>query len=262
MSAQSQTAAASSAAPQARAASDPRAAAASSGQGAGQAAQASAQTAAAPQPAPAVSSGASDGGKDSGPRQDAQQQGGDLQAAAGPPAPGTDPGQAQGLAAQPVSASFQASLAAQSGPAYGAVPTQTVAQLSSELVRKAQAKATSFDLALEPAGMGRVDVKLRIASDGGLTAALRFDTPQTAEAMKAHAGELRAALEQAGFNLADSGLSFTAGGFGREAQQDNGAGQGWSRPSAPPIPAIETASAVPPAAATLADPSSGLDIRI
>ncbi len=95
--------------------------------------------------------------------------------------------------------------------------SQTVARLSADIVKKIQAKATQFDIGLDPAGLGRVNVRIHIGADGALTAALKFDNPQSAEALKANAGDLRAALEQAGFHLEGSSLSFTSGGSGRQA---------------------------------------------
>ena len=136
---------------------------------------------------------------------------------------------------------------------------QTVARLSADIVRGVQSKSSHFEVGLDPAGLGRVDVKVRIGADGAMTASLKFDNPQSAEALKARSGELRAALEQAGFSLEGSGLSFTSGDSGRQAE--NGGGN------------LFRAGAAFAAAAEAADPSlvaihagqtasGGLDMRI
>jgi hypothetical protein len=52
-------------------------------------------------------------------------------------------------------------------------------------------------------------VRIEIAKDGALTAALNFDNPAAAAELRNKSGELRQALSQAaGFNVADNALSF------------------------------------------------------
>ena len=138
------------------------------------------------------------------------------------------------------------------------VTAQTVTRLANDLVQNVKAKTSRFQLALEPAGLGRVDISVRIGPDGALSATLNFNSPQAADALKAHAGELRDALQQAGFSLGGSDLSFTAGGSNQQSGQGQGRTfTGSSVAAAPeipaqPAPAIQTASA----------PADGLDIRI
>ncbi|EJL23124.1 Flagellar hook-length control protein FliK, partial [Caulobacter sp. AP07] len=86
---------------------------------------------------------------------------------------------------------------------------ETVAHLTTEIASKAQVGKTSrFDVVLQPEGLGRVDVRIEIAKDGKLTAALNFDNPQAAADLRGKSGELRQALADAGFNVADNALSF------------------------------------------------------
>ena len=145
--------------------------------------------------------------------------------------------------------------------AQAAVTAQTVPRLAADIVQNIRAKSSHFELALNPAGLGQVDISVRIGADGALSASLNFNSPQAAEAMKAHAGELRDALQQAGFTLSGSDLSFTAGGSGQ--QPDKGQGQ----PSATPTYTAAGASPEPqsqPSTAIKAtsSPADGLDIRI
>lgn len=69
-------------------------------------------------------------------------------------------------------------------------------------------KATRFDMVLTPDALGKVDVRIEIGRDGVMTAAMKFDTVHAAQELRAKAGELRQALNDAGFNVADNGLSF------------------------------------------------------
>jgi flagellar hook-length control protein FliK len=97
-----------------------------------------------------------------------------------------------------------------------------VANLAAQIVRKLEAKTTRFDVELDPAGLGKVNVRVDIGADGQMSAALACHNPHAAEALRARSGELRQALEQAGFDLS-GGLSFEmTGGQGGNA----GAGQG------------------------------------
>ena len=79
-----------------------------------------------------------------------------------------------------------------------------------EIIKKADAanKTTRFDVALTPEGLGKVDVRIEIGRDGVLTAAMKFDTVHAAQELRGKANELRQALSDAGFNVADNALSF------------------------------------------------------
>lgn len=98
---------------------------------------------------------------------------------------------------------------------------ETVARLAADIVHKLEGKSTRFDLELAPEGLGRVDVSVEIAADGSLTASLSFDSAQAAADLRGRSGELRQALEQAGFSLTDDGLSFDL-----SSQGDGGAWSG------------------------------------
>jgi flagellar hook-length control protein FliK len=121
---------------------------------------------------------------------------------------------------------------------------------------------SAFDFSLEPQGLGRVDVSLKIDPQGQLQAVFAFDNAAVAAEARSRAGDLQQALQQAGFDVSQSGLSFTSGGGqGHGAAFSQGAGQalyaGPSFADAPPeLPAPILASlAAAPAA-------GGLDITI
>lgn len=108
---------------------------------------------------------------------------------------------------------------------------ETVAKMAADIVRKLDGQSTRFDLQLDPHGMGKVDVAIEIGRDGKLTAAMSFDSARSAADLRGRAGELRLALEQAGFDIAEGGLSFdladqNAGFSGREAGQQERAWNG------------------------------------
>ena len=144
---------------------------------------------------------------------------------------------------------------------------QTVANLAAQIVKKLEGRSTQFDVQLDPAGLGRVDVKVAIGADGRISAAMSFDSPQAAADVKSRANELHAALQQAGFDIS-GGLSFDVAGGGGQGQGQGGQDQ--SRTSAPVFrsqafqTALETlGDSVAAQGLTLRSTTpSGVDIRI
>jgi flagellar hook-length control protein FliK len=144
--------------------------------------------------------------------------------------------------AAPLTAQASAALAAASGPAIAS-------QIADQVIKSVDGKSTRFDIALDPAGLGQVNVKVEINDAGLVSASLSFDNAHAAAEARAHVGELQRALEQAGFNLSQAGLSFDVGGQGASLARQN-QGQPFTdgpRPSAsnqsdaaepiPPMPA-------------------------
>ena len=114
----------------------------------------------------------------------------------------------------------------------------TVAHMAEQIIRKVDGQTTRFDIQLDPLGLGQVDVRIEIGADGQLKAAMSFETQSAANELQARSGELKRALEDAGFNLG-GGLSFEVSrnpnGSGRDlaqqqqqqqAHQDNRSGGG------------------------------------
>jgi hypothetical protein len=156
----------------------------------------------------------------------------------------------------------QAALIASTPALAAANTTGLIAQLSAQVAKRATSGASRFDFALEPLGLGRVDVSLKIDSSGQLSAALSFDNPSTASEAKSRAGELQQALQQAGFDVSQSGLSFTSGGG---QGQSGGAFQGApGQAYASPTPSASSDAADPPRPPSAATSSGagGVDITI
>ena len=129
-------------------------------------------------------------------------------------------------------ASVQAQTAS---PAAGAATpmSATAADLAAQVAAKVTAGSSRFQLQLNPLGLGRVDVSVSIGRDRQLSATLSFADSSTASALSAHAGELKTALEQAGFNVPIGGFDFTssaAGSLGANLQGgfDSGGASGGS----------------------------------
>jgi flagellar hook-length control protein FliK len=155
---------------------------------------------------------------------------------------------------------------AQATPAAAkSVGASIAGQIADQVIKSVNGKSTRFDVALNPAGLGQVNVKVEINAAGQVTAALSFDNPHAAAEARAHAGELQQALEQAGFNLGQGGLSFDVGGQGASlARQDQGQGQPFrAPPSSAFINLADTADAAfASPAAPMLRAASGVNILI
>jgi len=171
---------------------------------------------------------------------------------------GGDNASLNGLAAAPVGpqAALQtpANLAAANGAAI-------VSQIATQVAKSVDGKSTRFDISLDPAGLGHVNVKVEIGAQGQITAQLSFDNAHTAAEAKSQAGQLQQALEQAGFNIAQGALSFDVGGQGGGfAGQDASAQQ----PLATSVQTSDLSTTPQSAAVAVASsrPASGVDITI
>ncbi|HEX8233884.1 MAG TPA: flagellar hook-length control protein FliK [Caulobacteraceae bacterium] len=132
-------------------------------------------------------------------------------------------------------------------------PVHTFARLAAAIVQRLENRRTRFELELDPDGLGRVEVKVEVGPSGALTAALRCDDPAAAELLRGRAHELKAALQQAGFDLS-GGLSFTSG----EREPPREAPRAWSRAG----PTEDVESTLPPTPQRSAARSGQVDIRI
>ena len=123
--------------------------------------------------------------------------------------------------------SVQIQTAPPPSPATPKADAQTVSHLSAQIVQSIKGPKSSFDLTLHPEGLGDVQVKVSVDRNGAVTASMSFNNPQAAAELGARAGDLKDALTQAGFTVADNGLSFHLGDQGQ-----SGAGQGGWREAA------------------------------
>lgn len=91
------------------------------------------------------------------------------------------------------------------------------AQIAAQIQRRLEGRSTRFEIALRPAELGRVDVKLDIDAEGRLAARLAFDNPAAATDLRGRVDDLRRQLEAAGFELADDAFEFAERDSGSSA---------------------------------------------
>jgi len=161
-------------------------------------------------------------------------------------------------------------------PAAQANPGQAQAQapvplaaVPNEIAARAAKGATKFDIRLDPADLGRIDVHIDIDSDGRVTSRLFVERSETLALLKNDSRQLERSLEQAGFRTDPGSLQFSLRDSGAGNTGGNSfARQNWT-PPAPSQPTVragvqdETSrTALDALYRSSSRASSGLDIRI
>lgn len=104
-----------------------------------------------------------------------------------------------------------------------------------EIGMQAVRGAREFQIRLDPAELGRVDVKLHINDKGEVNATMIVERPETLQLLRRDAQTLAQAFDQAGLKQGENSLSFSLKGEGQQGQQQqqgNGrAGYGEDDPS-------------------------------
>ncbi len=97
--------------------------------------------------------------------------------------------------------------------------------LAVELAARATTGATRFEIRLDPAELGRIDVRLEIDKHGQVTSHLTVEKPETLAMLRQDSPQLQRALNDAGFKTADGGMQFSLGDPSQsqsQARQQNG----------------------------------------
>ena len=98
----------------------------------------------------------------------------------------------------------------------GSAATQAavLAQVSQKMLQKFDGKTSRFEIRLDPAELGKVDVRIEVDRDGRVQAVLAAKDAVAADALTRGLRSLENALTQAGFDLGDNGVQV-------ELDQDN-----------------------------------------
>lgn len=113
-----------------------------------------------------------------------------------------------------------------------AAPVQqlNVPQVAFEVVRQFEAGNTRFQIRLDPADLGRIDVKLDLDKNGTVNARMFVERPETLDLMMRDHRALQQALQQAGLDTTKTNLEFSLrqnpfAGSGGDMGQGGGNGQ-------------------------------------
>ena len=88
----------------------------------------------------------------------------------------------------------------------GTVP---LSGLALEIAASAKNGKSSFEIRLDPADLGRIDVRIDVDRNGQMTSHLTVEKPETLSMLQQDAPQLQRALNDAGFKTGDSGLQFS-----------------------------------------------------
>ncbi|MEA2865103.1 MAG: flagellar hook-length control protein FliK, partial [Bradyrhizobium sp.] len=81
--------------------------------------------------------------------------------------------------------------------------------LALELAASARSGKSRFEIRLDPADLGRIDVRIDVDRNGQVTSHLRVEKPETLSMLRQDAPQLQRALDDAGFKTGNGGLQFS-----------------------------------------------------
>jgi flagellar hook-length control protein FliK len=81
--------------------------------------------------------------------------------------------------------------------------------LAVEIAASAHSGKTRFDVRLDPADLGRIDVRIDVDRNGQVTSHLTVEKPETLSMLQQDAPQLRQALDDAGLKTGNGGLQFS-----------------------------------------------------
>jgi flagellar hook-length control protein FliK len=81
--------------------------------------------------------------------------------------------------------------------------------LALQIAVTAQSGKSRFEIRLDPAELGRIDVRIDVDRHGQVTSHLTVEKPETLAMLRQDAPQLQRALDNAGFKTGDSGLQFS-----------------------------------------------------
>jgi chemotaxis protein MotD len=134
--------------------------------------------------------------------------------------------------------------------------------LAMEIAASANSGKTRFEIRLDPAELGRIDVRIDIDRHGQVTSHLTVERPETLSMLRQDANQLQRALDNAGLSTGNAGLQFSLRDQSSQGQNDGNQ----SNPNAHRVVVGEEDS-IPAVVAgrsygRMLGSSSGVDIRV
>nr|WP_249788963.1 flagellar hook-length control protein FliK [Bradyrhizobium sp. BRP19] len=121
-----------------------------------------------------------------------------------------------------------------------------------------------FDISLDPAELGKIDVRINIDRAGNVTSHLTVEKPETLQMLRQDAPQLQRALDDAGFKTGSNGLSFSLrdqNSSGQHSGQNNDNGGNARRLIISEDDSVSTAP-IGRGYGRMLGSSSGVDIRV
>ena len=133
-----------------------------------------------------------------------------------------------------------------------------------EIAAAIRAGRSRFDISLDPAELGRIDVRINVDRNGQVTSHLTVEKPETLQMLRQDAPQLQRALDDAGFKTGSNGLSFSLrdqNSSGQNSGQNNDNGGNARRLIISEDDAV-AAAPVGRGYGRMLGSSSGVDIRV
>jgi flagellar hook-length control protein FliK len=89
-----------------------------------------------------------------------------------------------------------------------------------EIAASAKSGKTRFEIRLDPAELGRIDVRIDIDRHGQVTSHLTVERPETLSMLRQDANQLQRALDNAGLSTGNGGLQFSLRDQSSQGQND------------------------------------------
>lgn len=104
--------------------------------------------------------------------------------------------------------------------ARGASPTTQMVGV--QMTRNANSQIDSFTMQLDPADLGRLEVRMNFGKDGKMSAQLIADKPETLHMLQRDQAHLERILQQSGLDMGDGALSFDLRGGNQQSLYEGG----------------------------------------
>jgi flagellar hook-length control protein FliK len=133
--------------------------------------------------------------------------------------------------------------------------------LALEIAVSARSGKSRFEIRLDPADLGRIDVRIDVDRSGRVTSHLTVEKPETLSMLRQDAPQLQRALDDAGLKTGNGGLQFSLRDQSSSGQDGNETGRNAQRL------VISDDETIPAAVAgrsygRVLGSSSGVDIRV
>lgn len=139
-------------------------------------------------------------------------------------------------------------------------PTQARAleHVAWSIARKSESGEKSFEIRMDPAELGRVDVKLQVSDDGKVSATLIVDRPETLDLLTRDSRALEQALKDSGLEVGSGALNFSL----RDQNASNARSQSEKTGTGASVEEASKTQTAAPERVWFGMPKSAIDIKV
>lgn len=139
-------------------------------------------------------------------------------------------------------------------------PTQAraVEHVAWSIARKSQSGEKSFEIRMDPAELGRVDVKLQVSDDGKVSATLTVERPETLDLLTRDSRALEQALKDSGLDVGSGALNFSL----RDQNASNARSQSEKTGTGASVEDASKTQTAAPERVWFGMPQSAIDIKV